>query len=778
MKYFRELPNLEVINTTKNQVSNDETLIVKNLFKRAKIREDLLSVFTAFDYYYVQENERPDQLAERVYGDPELDWVILLANNIINVQDQWPISKDSFISHLLDKYGSEEELYTIKHYETLELRDSFNRVVLPSKLIVDEAFYNSPAYQGVTTNPPGVTFPPIYVPGTVATATATLASGGSISAVTNLTGGSGYQAAPEISVPEPPVTINAYASCLTNQFQVTQIVGFSSGKGYNFPPTVTVSSPPESILATATCELGTGIDNSSVTTITGLSGGVGYGLTAPTVTFDPPSRILYGLYLNGSSISIGSGLDGMYVRNDGLKVYSSSGIGTSLIREHTLSSSWNVNTISYTRDLNVTADFSYCTGIEFSLDGTKMYVSGGQSSSYKVIQYNLSIPWNLLTASKTYQISTNLPGGIRFSSDGTKYYFLYNQNPDILQEYVLSTPWDLTTISGPAIATLNVQVITNDTDVTGFSFFDSGTKLLVTGGTTASIYEFNLSTAWDISTASLVNQLFIGDKFQLPSDIFIKPDRTSIFICGGTNDGLYQYNLYSTAKATATISNSSVTGINITQTGYGYTAAPNVTISSPYPAVTSTINATLSSGGYVNLTITNSGFGYISTPTVTIDAAPVSRRAVFQTTINSNTQVSSVRIVDPGSNYLSVPTLTFDSPADILNVEVNDIYNQSGTTWRWNGTVWEEKIEEGFQYLEPTSGNIVSVPGTSISVPISNYEYEIQLNEEKRKIVILKPQYLSLVMSDLKRIMQYDPLSENYINPKLKKTYNPKLTGV
>jgi hypothetical protein len=335
----------------------------------------------------------------------------------------------------------------------------------------------------------------------------------------------------------------------------------------------------------------------------------------------------------------------------------------------------------------------------------------------------------------------------------------------------------LTTISGPATSTLNVQVITNDADVTGFSFFDGGTKLLVTGGGTASIYEFNLSTAWNISTASLVNQLFVGDKFQLPSDIFIKPDRTSIFVCGGTNDGLYQYNLYSTTKGTATISNSSVTGIDITQAGYGYTVAPNITISSPYPAVTSTINATLSSGGYVNLTITNSGFGYTSTPTVTIDAAPVSRRATFQTTIN-NTGVSAVRIVDPGSNYLSAPALTFDSPADILNVDVNDTYNQSGTTWRWNGTVWEEKIEEGFQYLEPTSGNVVSVQGTSISVPVSNYEYEIQLNEEKRKIVILKPQYLSLVMSDLKRIMQYDSLSENYVNPKLKKTYNPKLTGV
>ena len=86
MAYFRELPNLQVLNRTKNEVSNDETSIVKNFFKRAKLREDIGSVVAAFEYYMIEGDERPEQIAEKIYNDPELDWAILTINNIINVQ--------------------------------------------------------------------------------------------------------------------------------------------------------------------------------------------------------------------------------------------------------------------------------------------------------------------------------------------------------------------------------------------------------------------------------------------------------------------------------------------------------------------------------------------------------------------------------------------------------------------------------------------------------------------------------------------------------------------
>jgi hypothetical protein len=776
MTYFRELPNLEVINTTKNIVSNDETMVIKNLFKRAKIREDLLSVVTAFDYYQIQENERPDELAKRVYGDPEYDWVILLTNNIINVQDQWPMSKNSFDNYLMDKYGSEEMLYEVKHYETSELKDNFGRLVLPAKLIVDEYFYNAPVYQGITSTPAGVIFPPIYVPGTVASATAVVGAGGTIANISNLNGGAGYQTVPQITISAPPVTSDASASCTINNFRVNQIVGLNSGQGYNSSPIVTVSAPPTSVQSIGIASLGTGVDYSKVTSIS-FSGGSGYGLTAPTVTFDDPLSILSGLFLNESSVGIGSQIDGMYVRDDGLKLYTSSGIGTSLIREFSLSNAWDSSTVSYTRDLNVTADFSYCTGIEFSPDGTKLFVSGGQSSTYKVIRYDLSIPWNILTATKVQQLNTTSPGGVRIKSDGTKYYFLNLETPDRIQQYTLSSPWDLTTIGGSPTETLNLESVTGDNNIYGFIFFNNGNKLFATGASNSQIYEFNLSTSWSISTATLVGTLYVGNKLSNPSDVYIDPNKTTLFVCGGVNNKLFQYNINSIAKGTASVSNGSVSNVNIIKTGYGYTVAPNVFISAPYPSENATIQSSLSSGR-VNLTIVNSGFGYTVVPEIIIATAPISVQAAAVASINNATGVSTVRIIDSGSNYTSSPTITFDPPLNILNVNSGDVYYQNGITWRWSGTQWQEKTTEGFQYFDPISNNVVGVAGSFISAPVTHYQYELEMNDKKRQILLLKPQYIGLVISDLRRIMQYDPLSQYYINSKLKGTYNPKLTGV
>jgi hypothetical protein len=351
------------------------------------------------------------------------------------------------------------------------------------------------------------------------------------------------------------------------------------------------------------------------------------------------------------------------------------------------------------------------------------------------------------------------------------------ETPDKIQQYTLSTPWDLTTIGGSPTETLNLESVTGDNNIYGFTFFNNGNKLFVTGASNSQIYEFNLSTSWNISTATLVGTLYVGNKLSNPSDVFIDPNKTTFFVCGGVNDKLFQYNINSIAKGTASVSNGSVSNVNIIKTGYGYTVAPNVFISAPYPAENATIQSSLSSG-QVNLTIINPGFGYTVTPEITIASAPISLQATAVASINNATGVSTVRIIDVGLNYLSPPTITFDIPSDILNVQSGEMYYQNGVTWRWSGSQWQEKITEGFQYFDPISNNVVGVAGSFISAPVTHYQYELELNDKKRQILLLKPQYIGLVISDLRRIMQYDPLSQYYINSKLKGTYNPKLTGV
>lgn len=137
MSYFNELPNLEVVSRFPNQSSNQDYTTIKNLWRRAKLREDIANAITAFNYYQIKEGERPDQIAEKVYGDAELDWVILITNNITNVNNEWPLDNESFYNYLLDKYGSETAIQDIHHTETVEQRDNFNRLVIPGGLQVD-----------------------------------------------------------------------------------------------------------------------------------------------------------------------------------------------------------------------------------------------------------------------------------------------------------------------------------------------------------------------------------------------------------------------------------------------------------------------------------------------------------------------------------------------------------------------------------------------------------------------------------------------------------------
>jgi hypothetical protein len=137
MAYFNELPNLQVKLRFPNQSTNQDYVTIKNLWRRAKLREDIANVVTAFYYYQIEGNERPDEVAEKVYGDPELDWVILITNNITNINEGWPADNTSFYKYLIDKYGSDEALQEIHHTETNELRDDFNRLVIPERLRVD-----------------------------------------------------------------------------------------------------------------------------------------------------------------------------------------------------------------------------------------------------------------------------------------------------------------------------------------------------------------------------------------------------------------------------------------------------------------------------------------------------------------------------------------------------------------------------------------------------------------------------------------------------------------
>ena len=156
MAYFDELPNIFHPSLLPSSNKVEDRIAVKNIFKRSKLRSDVDQVITVFNYYYVRENYRPDMVAEEIYEDPELDWVILTTNNIINIRDQWPLNHNDLHNHIIEKYGSEANLFGIHHYETKKMVDEYNRTVIPAGLQVDANFtfqYKNYSNSMVTVNP-------------------------------------------------------------------------------------------------------------------------------------------------------------------------------------------------------------------------------------------------------------------------------------------------------------------------------------------------------------------------------------------------------------------------------------------------------------------------------------------------------------------------------------------------------------------------------------------------------------------------------------------------
>jgi hypothetical protein len=138
--YFRQLPNFDYVSRLPDAKISDY-IQVKNLFKKGKLREDIFQNIAFFTKYKIIGDDRPDNVAYEVYNDSTLDWIVLLSNNIINIQTEWPLTQQSFDSYLLNKYGSYDVLYSnIHHYETIEVKNTAGTIIVPAGMQVSSDY--------------------------------------------------------------------------------------------------------------------------------------------------------------------------------------------------------------------------------------------------------------------------------------------------------------------------------------------------------------------------------------------------------------------------------------------------------------------------------------------------------------------------------------------------------------------------------------------------------------------------------------------------------------
>ena len=131
--YFNKIPNFEYVSRLPGAKIGDY-VTVKNLFKKGALEADIVNDLAFHTKYKIKGDDRPDNVAFDVYGNSNLDWLVLTCNNIINIQTEWPLLQNDFDRFLLDKYGSYEALNDTHHYETQEIKNSKDVIIVPKGL--------------------------------------------------------------------------------------------------------------------------------------------------------------------------------------------------------------------------------------------------------------------------------------------------------------------------------------------------------------------------------------------------------------------------------------------------------------------------------------------------------------------------------------------------------------------------------------------------------------------------------------------------------------------
>ena len=250
---------------------------------------------------------------------------------------------------------------------------------------------------------------------------------------------------------------------------------------------------------------------------------------------------------------------GLFFKPDGTKMYVTGYDGDD-VNEYNLSTAWDITTASYLQNFSVVSQEISPTGISFKPDGLKMYVVGEVSAN--VNEYTLGTAWDISTASysQNFNIGTQdtEPSSLFFKPDGLKMYVVGNTGNDI-NEYDLSSAWDVSTSTFLQVFSVSAQT----TAPHGIFFNLTGTSMYVLAQS-GYLSEYTLGTAWDISTASYSQNFSVVSQDNSTTDIFFKPDGTKLYMVGITTDKVYQY---STVAYTQALDLSTGTTFSFTPSG-------------------------------------------------------------------------------------------------------------------------------------------------------------------------------------------------------------------
>ena len=475
---------------------------------------------------------------------------------------------------------------------------------------------------------------------------------------------------------------------------------------------------------------------------------------------------------DSKSFSVASqetGGTGIFLKPDGTKVYIC-GFAGDEINEYDLSTAYDISTATFNQLFSISAQEASSRQVFFKSDGTSMYIIGVTNDT--VYQYTLSTAWDISTASyasKSFSVASQDTGpvGMSFKSDGTKMYISGSSSGNNVYQYSLSTAWDVSTASYDSVS----FTATGVSSLRGVWFSSDGTHLYLVDGTTIDVSKATLSTAWDISTASMTSET-LGVSSQDPTiyNVYGNSDGTKLYLMGSGNDTIYQY---STVLTTKTLDLSTGSVFEITPTSDIEVALSNPASSgtssgatllldggnaggydlgnAAYDSVSFSVagqetdpqGLTLSSDGtkmYIAGNANNSVFQYSLSTAFDISSASydsvsfsVASQETTPTGLKFNSDGSKLFVVGQAtdavyqyslSTSFDLSTASYDSVSFSLSSQTaspNDIaFNTNGT--KMYAIAWDGSTIRVFQYSLSTAFNVGTASYDSVSFDVGNEE--------------------------------------------------------
>jgi len=228
---------------------------------------------------------------------------------------------------------------------------------------------------------------------------------------------------------------------------------------------------------------------------------------------------------------------GMTFNGDGTKMFIV-GDANDSVYSYNLSTAYDLDTASYNQSLDVSGEDQRPMAVKFNDDGTRMFVVGFWYDN--VYRYNLSTAYDISSASYDEYFYTGgqdeYAVGATFNGDGTKIFVTGTEN-DTLYDYDLSTAYDFGTVT----YNQSLDVSGQDTEPAGMRFNRDGTKMFVVGGGNDNVYSYDLSTAYDIGSASYNQSFDVSGEDIDPEGATFNGDGTKMFVVGSDSGVIYRY---------------------------------------------------------------------------------------------------------------------------------------------------------------------------------------------------------------------------------------------